>query len=66
MNLLVNSEPRQFLGKNISELLESLQLKNTNGIALAVNEEVIPKSEWEKFQLRDNDKVLIIKAAQGG
>lgn len=66
MNLLVNSEPKQFFGKNISELLEILQLKNTNGIALAVNEEVVPKSEWEKFQLRDNDKVLIIKAAQGG
>lgn len=41
-------------------------MAGANGIALAVNETVIPKNEWEKFQLQDNDKVLIIKATQGG
>ena len=66
MQLLINSEPKQFSGKNISELVESLQMSSTNGIALAVNEKVISKSDWEKFQLTENDKILIIKATQGG
>jgi len=66
MNLSVNSEPKQFSGKNISELMQSLNMPSTNGIALAVNEKVIPKIEWNNFQLNDNDKILIIKATQGG
>jgi len=66
MKLLVNSEQKDFSGKNISELVQSLNMASTNGIAFAVNEKVIPKTEWEKFILKDNDKILIIKATQGG
>jgi len=66
MNLTINSEPKQFSGKNISELMRSLNIISTNGIAFAVNEKVVPKTEWNNFQLNDNDKILIIKATQGG
>ena len=66
MKLLVNSEQKDFSGKNISELVQSLNIISTNGIALAVNEKVISKSEWEKFELKENDKILLIKATQGG
>ena len=66
MKILVNSESKDFLGKSLSELVQSLNMVNTNGIALAVNEKVVSKTEWEKFQLNDSDKVLIIKATQGG
>ena len=66
MRLLINSEPKDFSGKNISELMQSLQMAGTNGIALAVNEKVVPKTDWERFPLNDNDKILIIKATQGG
>ena len=66
MKLVVNSEQKEFFGKNISELIHSLNMLHTNGIALAVNSKVIPKSEWKKFLLTDNDKIIIIKATQGG
>ena len=66
MKLLINSEQKDFSGKNISELVQSLQMLSTNGIALAVNEKVVPRMEWEEFQLNNNDKILIIKATQGG
>lgn len=66
MNLIINSEPKQFSGNNISELLLSLNMSGTNGIALAVNERVVPKNVWSVFTLKENDKVLIIKATQGG
>ncbi len=66
MKLLVNSHQKDFSGKNISELVQTLNMSSTNGIALAVNEKVIPKSEWERFELKENDKILLIKATQGG
>ena len=36
------------------------------GVAVAVNDSVIPKSNWEKHIIQSNDHILIIKATQGG
>lgn len=36
------------------------------GIAIALNNKVIPKSEWQTTHLKLNDNLLIIKATQGG
>ena len=66
MNLIVNSQPKQFSGTKISELIQTLSISATNGMALAVNDKVVARSEWEKFELKENDKILIIKATQGG
>lgn len=38
----------------------------TEGIAIAVNQEVIPKGNWSKHILQENDSILIIQATQGG
>ncbi len=39
---------------------------NQKGIAVAVNETVVPKAKWSSYVLQPNDKVLVIKATQGG
>ena len=36
------------------------------GIAIAVNNKMIPRTEWESFTLSENDNLVIIKAACGG
>lgn len=36
------------------------------GIAVAVNETVVPKARWASYILQPNDTVLVIKATQGG
>jgi sulfur carrier protein len=36
------------------------------GMALAVNENIIPKDKWDSFFLKENDTLLIIKAVAGG
>ncbi|HET7819459.1 MAG TPA: sulfur carrier protein ThiS [Bacteroidia bacterium] len=66
MNIFVNSEKKEFSGKNISDLTVALNLVQVTGIALAVNEKVVAKTEWGKFCLQENDKIIIIKATQGG
>ncbi len=36
------------------------------GIAVAVNETIVPKAAWTNYLLQPNDTVLVIKATQGG
>lgn len=50
----------------ISELLDSAGVQNSRGLALALNEVVIPKSSWHEKKLSENDRILIIRASQGG
>ena len=37
-----------------------------NGVAVALNNTVIPKQNWQTTKLKSNDNILIIKATQGG
>jgi sulfur carrier protein len=36
------------------------------GIAVAVDGEVVPRSEWERTELRDGQRVEVVGAIQGG
>ena len=67
MQITINKQNYQF-EENISleKAIETLELKETNGIALALNEEIIPRSEWQKTILFDDDKIIIIGAVAGG
>ncbi|ANW97007.1 thiamine biosynthesis protein [Wenyingzhuangia fucanilytica] len=59
------------LSKEISEnsSVEQLLLQLSqpgNGIAVAINQQIISKSNWNQHQLNQGDDVLIIQATQGG
>ena len=47
-------------------LLEKENMLEKKGIAVAVNNQVVAKTAWANFELKENDKILIIKASQGG
>lgn len=67
LKLFINNETHTFDNvQKLSEVLHHLKIENSNGIAVAVNDTVIPKSQWNSFLLNDNDKILLIKATQGG
>lgn len=51
---------------SVSELMATLQLDSTKGIAVAINNKVIPRVLWSQQNFEKGDKVLIIKATQGG
>ena len=38
----------------------------SNGIAIAINNQVIRKDDWSNTKLNPNDNLLIIQATQGG
>jgi sulfur carrier protein len=50
----------------LADVLPLLDIRQADGIAIALNEEVIPRSEWGKRALRPQDRVFVIRATQGG
>lgn len=67
MNVFVNNQ-NHILTKDANLLLalEQNGITSQKGIAVAVNNKVIPKAEWPGKILNENDKITIIKATQGG
>lgn len=51
--------------KTIIDLLEQLQHPRI-GIALAVNQSIVPKDEWATYQVQDHDTIIIFQAIAGG
>jgi sulfur carrier protein len=51
---------------SLQDLLRDKGLHETKGIAVAINELVIPRKDWPAVTLNSNDSILVIKAAQGG
>ena len=53
------------LGATLYQLVDALGLAG-QGIALAVNREVVPRQRWPERQLAPKDKVDIVRAIGGG
>ena len=66
MNILVNDKDVEFFGINLLELADEQGFKDKTGVAVAVNESVIPRYEWQNYVLKQNDAVLIITPVRGG
>jgi sulfur carrier protein len=50
----------------LADVLPLLQVMQADGVAIALNEEVIPRGEWGQCVLRAGDRVFVIRATQGG
>ena len=50
----------------LADVLPLLRIHQPDGIAIAVNDNVIPKGEWESYALKAQDKIFVIRATQGG
>ena len=68
MKIRVNGKETEVrLNLNVYDLLIALELDPVQaGIAVAVEREVIPKTEWQATELREGSDVEIIRAVQGG
>ena len=60
-----NKETYVYENMKVNELAQQLQLPD-KGIALAVNNQMIPRTEWSNTTLKAESHVIIIKAACGG
>ncbi|UIR56902.1 sulfur carrier protein ThiS [Sphingobacterium sp. SRCM116780] len=68
MELTINHQSHFY--DQLPSSLEGLMLlefpEKTKGIAVAVNNQVIPKTAWSNTTLQHQDHILIISATQGG
>jgi len=67
MKIILNGEEREFDKDKmtIKDLVEELQIKAPN-FAVAVGIDVIPKSEYESYELKEGDKVEVVTFVGGG
>lgn len=65
MKLKVNDQEVETGAINLLELSQEFELPSA-GVAVAVNQRMIPRTEWKVFTLNDGDNILIIKAVCGG
>lgn len=69
LEITLNGESRTIAAEaTIAELLRGMDLdpSTPKGIAVAVNDEVVPKSAWDGRELEASDRVEVISARQGG
>lgn len=54
-------------GTTVREAIEALDLPaEGRGVAVAVDAEVVPRTEWETHELQDGARVEVLRAIQGG
>ena len=65
--IFLNDRPHRPAGDGtLMGLLRELGLADRRGVAAAVNGLVVPKAEWDGRTLAQGDRVLVIRATQGG
>ena len=50
---------------SLQDFINKVQV-SSSGIAVAVNQQIISKTNWNTKELQNGDSILIIKATQGG
>ena len=67
MEIFINEKKYSIKDQNtISEMIRELEIKGNTGMAIAVNNSVIPKKDWENTKLCSGDNILLIHATSGG
>jgi sulfur carrier protein len=63
----VNDQPHALAGPaTLMAVLGGIGLAQRKGVAAAVNGEVVPRASWESWMLAEKDRVIVIRATQGG
>ncbi len=67
MEVTINQERQELQeGLTVAQLVAAYGYTSGDGIAVAINEEIVPKHKWEDHVLKPEDEVTVIQATQGG
>jgi sulfur carrier protein len=66
--IVVNGKPMDADDTHVvADVMRNLGIAvDGDGIALAVNEAVVPKRDWSTHRVHDGDVIEVIRAVQGG
>jgi sulfur carrier protein len=65
MRVTVNGEQREINSDSVDALLGELEYEGTH-FAIALNYDVLPRSQWAQTPLKSGDEIEIITPRQGG
>ena len=65
MKVLVNNKETELNGSTVADLVRELALPE-KGVAVALQNRIVPRTQWEQQSLQEGDSLVIIKAACGG
>lgn len=68
VRIVLNGEPRELPGRpTLADAVEATGSPAPHqGVAVAVDGDVVPRGEWEARTLADGDRVEVLQAVQGG
>ncbi len=66
MTVSVNNQTVETATMSLGQLLVQLTLADKKGIAVAVDNAIVPRAAWEQFALSGNEKITVLQATQGG
>jgi sulfur carrier protein len=61
----VNGEDQPFVTESVDELLQRLSIES-RGVAVAIDGEVVRRSEWSQTRIEDGNAIEIVTAVAGG
>ncbi len=61
----VNGEDQTFVAETVDQLLRRLSIE-PRGVAVAINGEVVRRSEWSATHIADDSAIEIVTAVAGG
>ena len=65
MNVTVNNKTVETGASTLKELAVQLELPE-KGVAIAVSNKMVPRSEWENFAITEGVSIIVIRASCGG
>ncbi len=65
MKIIINNKPSDTNAHNVAELIKELSMPE-RGVAVAIDMQMVQRTDWEETTLKENDNVTIIVAACGG
>ena len=65
MHVLVNGDRIRIDTDRLAEIVQALGFGDRK-VVVAVNETFVAKTEWQSFQVRNEDRLDILSAMQGG
>lgn len=66
MKITFNGNMVENAPNNLFSLLALNSLEAKTGIAVAVNNSIVTKTNWKSKELKENDTVVVITATAGG
>lgn len=67
MEIIINQQTvTVYQGITLANVLRDYGAQPSKGTAVAINETVIPRKQWDITILQPNDRIIVVKAAQGG